>query len=110
MGAFRGLQLSAATRFSFLLGLPTIAAARLVEGHQLVKPLLHGRALPADIGFPVGSASPALLCAVGVAVAALSGYGAIGLLDRFTRRPRLSGFAYLLYVRGGPSLGPGALA
>jgi undecaprenyl-diphosphatase len=93
IGAFRGLQLSAATRFSFFLGIPTIAAAALVEGHQLVKPLLHGRALPAEIAFPPGSASPALLYALGVAVAAVSGYAAIGLLDRFTRQLRLNGFA-----------------
>ena len=33
------------------------------------------------------------LCVAGVAVAAISGYFAIGMLDRFTRKPRLNGFA-----------------
>jgi undecaprenyl-diphosphatase len=34
-----------------------------------------------------------MLCVVGVIAAAISGYLAIGLLDRFTRRPKLNGFA-----------------
>jgi undecaprenyl-diphosphatase len=102
MGAFRGLALPASTRFSFLLGIPTIAAAALVEGRKLVQPLLLGQALPADMAFPAGSAHPAILCAVGVLVAALAGYGAIGLLDRFTQKPRLGGFA--LYCLGAGAL------
>jgi len=100
MGAFRGLQLPASTRFSFLLGIPTIAAAALVEGRKLVGPIFKGGELPAEMAFPAGSNSPALLCAVGVAVAALSGYLAIGLLDRFTRRPRLNGFALYCVFAG----------
>ena len=93
MGAFRGLALPASTRFSFLLGIPTIAAAALVEGRKLVKPLFLGQPLNAEMAFPAGSAHPALFCAVGVLVSALSGYLAIGLLDRFTRKPKLGGFA-----------------
>lgn len=93
MGVFRGLELPASARFSFLLGIPTITAAALVEGRKLVKPLLSGQPLPADMAFPVGSGNPALLCLAGVLMAAVSGYLAIGLLDRFTRRPRLNGFA-----------------
>ena len=93
IGAFCGMELSASARFSFLLGMPTIAAAALVEGSHLVKAVLHGGTLPADVAFPVGSSSPVLLCATGVIVAAISGYAAIGLLDRFTRSPRLNGFA-----------------
>lgn len=100
MGVFRGLALPASARFSFLLGIPTIAAAALVEGRKLVKPLLSGQPLPADLAFPAGSANPALLCLVGVVVAALSGYAAIGLLDRFTRKPRLNGFAAYCLVAG----------
>ena len=93
MGVFQGLRLPASTRFSFLLGVPTIAAAAVVELRGLVKPLLRHQPLPADLAFPAGSASPALLCGVGVLAAAISGYLAIGLLDRFTRKPRLNGFA-----------------
>ncbi len=109
VGAFRGLALPASTRFSFLLGIPTIAAAALVEGRKLVKPLFLGQALPPDMAFPQGSAHPALLCAVGVLVAALSGYLAIGVLDRFTRKPRLNGFALYCVFAGGALLLLGTL-
>ncbi len=93
IGVFRGLKLPASARFSFLLGMPTIAAAAVVELRGLLKPLLKHQPLPADMAFPPGSLSPILLCSVGVIAAAISGYLAIGLLDRFTRRPRLNGFA-----------------
>lgn len=93
MGVFTGLKLPASTRFSFLLGMPTIAAAAVVELRGLLKPLLKHQPLPADMAFPPGSVSPVMLCVLGVVAAAISGYFAIGLLDRFTRRPRLNGFA-----------------
>jgi undecaprenyl-diphosphatase len=93
IGVFRGLKLPTSTRFSFLLGIPTIAAAAAVELRGLLKPLLKHQPLPADMAFPAGSSSPVALCAAGVIVAAISGYFAIGMLDRFTRKPRLNGFA-----------------
>ena len=93
LGVFRGLKLPASARFSFLLGMPTIAAAAVVELRGLLKPLLKHQPLPAELAFPAGSASPVLLCVAGVLAAAISGYLAIGLLDRFTRKPRLNGFA-----------------
>jgi undecaprenyl-diphosphatase len=109
MGVFRGLALPASARFSFLLGIPTIGAAALVESRSLLWAALRGRPLPAEIAFPPGSASPALLCAAGVMVAALSGYAAIGLLDRFTRKPRLNGFAIYCLCAGALMLGLGTL-
>ena len=93
VGVFRGLGLPASTRFSFLLGIPTIAGAAVLEGSKLLKPFLQGQALPPEMLFPPGSSNPVLACMVGVLAAAISGYAAIGLLDRFTRRPRLTGFA-----------------
>ncbi len=93
MGVYRGLSLPASARFSFLLGIPTIAGAAVVEGRKLVKPLLLGQPLPLEMQFPAGSSHPALLCVTGVLVAAIAGYAAIGLLDRFTRKPKLAGFA-----------------
>jgi undecaprenyl-diphosphatase len=93
MGVYRGLSLPASARFSFLLGIPTIAGAAVVEGRKLVKPLLLGEVLPPEMAFPVGSSHPALLCIAGVVVAGIAGYAAIGLLDRFTRKPKLAGFA-----------------
>jgi undecaprenyl-diphosphatase len=108
MGVFQGLRLPASARFSFLLGMPTIAAAAAVELRGLLKPLLKHQPLPADLAFPVGSASPGMLCAVGVIAAAISGYLAIGLLDRFTRRPRLNGFAVYCLGMGAVMLVLGA--
>jgi len=102
IGVFRGLALPASARFSFLLGIPTIAAAAIFEGKKLVKPLLAGQTLPADLAFPVGSSHPGLLCLVGVVAAAISGYAAVGLLDRFTRQPKLNGFG--LYCLGAGAL------
>ena len=100
VGVFRGLRLPTAARFSFLLGMPTIAAAAVVELRGLLKPLWKHQPLPPELAFPPGSASPVLLCLVGVGVALISGYLAIGLLDRFTRKPRLNGFAAYCLVLG----------
>lgn len=100
MGVFRGLDLPSATRFSFLLGIPTIAGAAVLEGAKLVKPLVRHQPLPPDLQFPPGSTSPALACAVGVLAAAVFGYAAIGILDRFTRKPRLMGFAIYCVAAG----------
>ena len=100
VGAFCGLELSSATRFSFLLGIPTIFAASVVEGGKLLKPLLLHKPLPPDLLIPAGGVNPLVACLVGVAVSAVSGYFAIGLLDRFTRRPRLNGFAFYCLCMG----------
>lgn len=101
VGVFRGLSLPASLRFSFLLGIPTIAGAAVLEGWKLVKPLLHQQPLPQELLFPPGSVNPVVACLVGVAAAAVSGYAAIGLLDRFTRQPRLTGFAVYCVLIGG---------
>ncbi len=108
MGVFRGLKLPASARFSFLLGMPTIAAAAAVELRGLLKPLLKHQPLPADLAFPAGSSAPMLLCVAGVIAAAISGYFAIGLLDRFTRKPRLNGFAVYCLAMGAVMLTLGA--
>jgi len=100
MGVFMGLRLPDSTRFSFLLGAPTIAAAALVEGRKLALPLLTGQPLSTELAFPQGSLSAGWLCLIGVVAAAISGYGAIGLLDRFTRTPRLRPFAIYCAVLG----------
>ena len=100
VGVFRGLKLPDSTRFSFLLGMPTILGAAVLEGAHIVKPLLKHQPLPADVAFPAGSISPAVACVAGVAVAAVSGYFAIGLLDRFTRKPRLNPFAFYCLCAG----------
>ena len=99
-GVFAGLRLPAAARFSFLLGIPTILGAAVFEAKHLVSPLLKHQPLPADMAFPTGGISPALACLVGVGVSAVSGYLAIGVLDRFTRSPRLNAFAFYCLCAG----------
>lgn len=99
MGVFSGLALPASARFSFLLGIPTIAAAALVESKDLFK-ALSGQAASSDMAFPGGNISPLAACLVGVAFSAISGYLAIGLLDRFTRSPKLHGFAIYCVALG----------
>ncbi|HET8715852.1 MAG TPA: undecaprenyl-diphosphate phosphatase [Holophagaceae bacterium] len=100
VGAFCGLGLASATRFSFLLGIPTIFAASVVEGGKLLKPLVLHHPVPPELLIPAGGVSPLVACGVGVLVSAISGYFAIGLLDRFTRRPRLGGFAFYCLCMG----------
>jgi undecaprenyl-diphosphatase len=100
MGVFSGLELPASARFSFLLGIPTILAASIVEGGKLLKPLLLHQPVPANAMIPPGGLQPLTACFVGVVVAAVAGYAAIGLLDRFTRKPKLNGFAYYCLAAG----------
>lgn len=107
VGAFRGLDLPASVRFSFLLGIPTIFGAAVLECAKLVKPLLRHQPLPAELAFPPGSISPVLACAAAVLVSAVSGYLAIGLLERFTRRPRLQPFAFYCVAMGALLIGLG---
>jgi len=100
VGVFRGIQLSDSMRFSFLLGIPTIAAAALVEGRGLVASLFQNTALTQNELFPAGSSNPLMLCIVGVCAAGISGYFAISLLDRLTKRPRLGGFVIYCLIAG----------
>lgn len=100
MGVFCGLRLPASARFSFLLGIPTIGAAALVEGRHMLVPVLQGRPLPPEMAFPPGSTHPLWICILGILAAGLAGYAAIGLLDRFTRTPRLTGFALYCLLAG----------
>jgi len=100
VGVFRGISLSESMRFSFLLSIPTIIAATLVEGRHLFKAILQGAALAQSELFLNGSSNPFIFCIVGVCAAGVSGYFAISLLDRFTSRPRLSGFVIYCVIAG----------
>jgi len=101
VGVFRGINLAESTRFSFLLGIPTIVAASVVEGGHLVKDMLQNNdgALQAA-WFHSGDSSPILLSIIGVCAAGVSGYFALGLLNRFTLKPRLGGFVIYCFVVG----------
>ena len=76
-GLASGLTREAATRFSFLLGLPALAGAFIVELPALAEPSQYSGAQ----------------IAVGVATAFVSGYVAVSFLVRLVARDRLTGFA-----------------
>ncbi len=82
-GMGRGLSRHEAARFSFLLGVPTIAGAGLLEGIDVVG---DGRLGGPEI--------------VGVVVAGLTGYAAIALLLRILERVGLRPFSYYCVVVG----------
>ncbi|MGE5849579.1 MAG: undecaprenyl-diphosphate phosphatase, partial [Candidatus Methylomirabilota bacterium] len=68
---FLGLTREAAARFSFILGIPAIAAAGLFELRDLFRHGLSGAGMPA--------------LAIGILTSAVSGYLAIDLLLRYLR-------------------------
>jgi undecaprenyl-diphosphatase len=85
-GLFVGLSRPEAARFSFLLGLPAIAGSGLFELMEL---------MAADPGM-----TGLLNLAIGIAVAAVSGYVSIGFLLRFLERFGTHAFAIYRIVLG----------
>ncbi|MEN8041723.1 MAG: undecaprenyl-diphosphate phosphatase [Actinomycetota bacterium] len=75
-GLTRGMDRTEAARFAFLLGIPVIAGAGLLE---IVEVLTSGESIPASVW-------------VGVIVAGLSGYAAIAILLRLLTRVGLAPF------------------
>lgn len=75
-GLARGLERTEAARFAFLLGIPVIAGAGLL---QIVEAIQLGESMPSSVW-------------VGVVVAGLSGYAAIAILLRLLTRVGLAPF------------------
>ena len=90
-GLLLGLRREAAARFSFLLGVPAIAGAGLLEGIDLLR-----------AGFP---AEERLVFAAGVTSAAVVGYLAIAILLRFLQRYSTLVFVWYRLVVGLAILG-----
>lgn len=86
-GMMSGLTRTAAARFSFLMAIPAIAGATLLE----LRGLLDGR---------IVSAAGADALVVGAVSSAVTSYLAIRLFLRFVRRGRLAPFAYYTWVLG----------
>ena len=84
-GIFLGLERTFAARFSFLLSIPAIAGAGLVQGVGLKE--LQGELL--------------LPFTLGTVTAAVTGYGAIKILLRVVARRRLSFFSAYCWIVGG---------
>jgi undecaprenyl-diphosphatase len=85
-GMLAGLDRHAAARFSFLLGIPIIAAANVYEAKDF---FTGGANVP-----------PALILIVGFVAAAVSGYLAIGALLKFVQTRPLHVFAVYTSVLG----------
>ncbi|MFQ5967344.1 MAG: undecaprenyl-diphosphate phosphatase [Acidimicrobiia bacterium] len=80
-GQARGFQGTQAARFSFLLSIPVILAAAIIEGAELA-----------------GEGGLAVDVLIAVAVAALAGYAAIAIVLRVVNRYGLRPFAYYCFA------------
>lgn len=83
-GLFGGMERDAAARFSFLLAIPAILGAAVLNAKDFAS-------LPHEVVMP---------SLVGVVASALSGYAAIGVLMAVLRRGRLYGFAVYTLIVG----------
>ncbi len=85
-GVSRGLARPFAVRFSFLLSLPAVLGATLLEVLDVVKEGVDTALVPQYL--------------VGMAVAAVSGYFAIGLVKLLADRGKFGAFAYYCWAVG----------
>ncbi len=85
-GMARGLERSFAVRFSFLLSLPAVLGATLLEVVDVAQTGVDPALLPRYL--------------VGMAVAAVSGYFAIGLVKLLAHKGKFGAFAYYCWAVG----------
>ncbi|MBI5832181.1 MAG: undecaprenyl-diphosphate phosphatase [Armatimonadetes bacterium] len=90
VGLWRGLGGESAPRFSFLMSVPAVACALLVQLKDLIKPQGEGPGTAAML--------------VGFAVAAVTGYWAVNTVFTVVRRGRFMGFAWYCWGIGGLAL------
>lgn len=86
VGTMRGLDRPFAVKFSFLMSIPTVLGATLLEVVDVCKTGLGG------ISFWV--------CLIGMVVAGVSGYFAIRLLKMIAERRKFGGFAFWCWGAG----------
>ena len=86
VGTARGLDRSYAVQFSFLMSIPTILAAVVLQIADAARAGVDPSLLPKYL--------------VGVVVAAASGVGAMRLLQYIARKSRFGGFAYYCWGAG----------
>ncbi len=92
-GLFRGFDRGFAVRFSFLLSLPAVLAATVLELFDSLKPAAEGAAETAVAleFFP---------CFLGMLTAAVVGYVSIGLVKKLVQSDKFGGFAYYCFTVG----------
>lgn len=83
---FRGINREAAARFSFLVSIPAIAGAAVLDLKDIV-----------NTGVPAGDQLPFI---VGPVVAAISGYWAIKYMLKLISTGSIKGFAYYVWALG----------
>ena len=86
MGCFRGMDRRFAVRFAFLLSIPAVLGANLLQVKDVVAAGIDLKLLPAYI--------------LGVAAAAVSGYLSIRLVRMVADKGRLGAFAYYCWAAG----------
>ncbi|MDR3207854.1 MAG: undecaprenyl-diphosphate phosphatase, partial [Oscillospiraceae bacterium] len=79
-----------AVRFSFLLSLPAVLGATLLELFKALRPAEGAVA----VALPLGP------CLAGALVAAVSGYFALGFLKKLVSKGRFGGFVYYCLIVG----------
>ncbi|HWI55468.1 MAG TPA: undecaprenyl-diphosphate phosphatase, partial [Desulfobacteria bacterium] len=83
---FRGINREAAARFSFLVSIPAIAGAAVLDLKDIF-----------ETGLPSGAPLPFI---IGPLVAAISGYWAIKFMMKLLREGSMKGFAYYVWALG----------
>jgi undecaprenyl-diphosphatase len=83
---FRGIDRSTAAKFSFLVSIPAIAGASMLDLKDII-----GQGIPAGMGMPI---------IVGTIIAAVSGYFAVKYMIRILEKGSLKGFSYYVWVLG----------
>ena len=86
MGCFRGMDRRFAVRFAFLLSIPAVLGANLLQVKDVVAAGIDLKLLPAYI--------------LGVAAAAVSGYLSIRLVRMVADKGRFGAFAYYCWAAG----------
>lgn len=89
-GLATGLRREFAVKFAFLMSLPAVLGANILSIADAVEEGIDWSCMPAYL--------------VGMAVAMVSGIGAISLLKRISRSGRFGGFAYYCWVVGALSI------
>ena len=90
MGCFCGLERKFAVRFAFLLSIPAVLGANLLQIFGALGDGINWSMLPAYF--------------VGVAVAAVSGYFSIRLLKMVAEKGKFGAFSYYCWAAGGVTL------
>lgn len=89
-GCFRGMERRFAVRFAFLLSIPAVLGANILQVKDVIEVGVDPKIIPA--------------CLAGLAVAAISGYLSIRLVRLLADKGRFGAFAYYCWAMGAVTL------